>query len=76
MARMLGNNESAFESSRSQFWLVDAKVCFLSMLYSHSDSGKSPAYGSTVLKSPKKPCLSEDNMGVSSLLLKAVVESP
>ncbi|KAJ6822048.1 NAD-dependent malic enzyme 62 kDa isoform, mitochondrial [Iris pallida] len=25
MARMLGNNESAFESARSQFWLVDAK---------------------------------------------------
>ncbi|KAJ0970759.1 hypothetical protein J5N97_018718 [Dioscorea zingiberensis] len=24
MARMLGNNESAFESARSQFWLVDA----------------------------------------------------
>lgn len=26
MARMLGNNESAFESARSQFWVVDAKV--------------------------------------------------
>ncbi|KAK2650896.1 hypothetical protein Ddye_018385 [Dipteronia dyeriana] len=25
MARMLGNNESAFDSARSQFWLVDAK---------------------------------------------------
>ncbi|CAL5340408.1 unnamed protein product [Camellia sinensis] len=25
MARMLGNNEYAFESARSQFWLVDAK---------------------------------------------------
>lgn len=25
MARMLGNNESAFESARSQFWVVDAK---------------------------------------------------
>ncbi|XP_072959588.1 NAD-dependent malic enzyme, mitochondrial [Typha angustifolia] len=24
MARMLGNNESAFESARSQFWVVDA----------------------------------------------------
>ena len=26
MARMLGNNESAFESARSQFWVVDAMV--------------------------------------------------
>jgi hypothetical protein len=26
MARMLGNNESAFESAGSQFWVVDAKV--------------------------------------------------
>lgn len=26
MARFLGNNESAFESARSQFWVVDAKV--------------------------------------------------
>lgn len=26
MARMLGNNESAFGSARSQFWVVDAKV--------------------------------------------------
>ncbi|KAK1559906.1 hypothetical protein Q3G72_019833 [Acer saccharum] len=25
MARMLGNNESAFDSARSQFWVVDAK---------------------------------------------------
>ncbi|XP_021755180.1 NAD-dependent malic enzyme 65 kDa isoform, mitochondrial [Chenopodium quinoa] len=25
MARMLGNNESAYESARSQFWVVDAK---------------------------------------------------
>ncbi|KAK2978673.1 hypothetical protein RJ640_028835, partial [Escallonia rubra] len=25
MARMIGNNESAFESARSQFWVVDAK---------------------------------------------------
>lgn len=25
MARMLGNNESAFESAKSQFWVVDAK---------------------------------------------------
>ncbi|XP_020247527.1 NAD-dependent malic enzyme 62 kDa isoform, mitochondrial [Asparagus officinalis] len=25
MARVLGNNESAFESAKSQFWLVDAK---------------------------------------------------
>lgn len=28
MARMLGNNESAFESARSQFWVVDAKVSY------------------------------------------------
>lgn len=26
MARMLGNNEAAFESARSQFWVVDAMV--------------------------------------------------
>lgn len=26
MARMLGNNESAFESAKSQFWVVDAMV--------------------------------------------------
>ena len=26
MARMLGNNESAFDSAGSQFWVVDAKV--------------------------------------------------
>lgn len=26
MARMLGNNETAFDSARSQFWVVDAKV--------------------------------------------------
>lgn len=26
MARMLGNTEVAFESARSQFWVVDAKV--------------------------------------------------
>lgn len=26
MARMLGNNEVAFESARSQFWIVDAHV--------------------------------------------------
>lgn len=26
MARMLGNTEIAFESARSQFWVVDAKV--------------------------------------------------
>lgn len=26
MARMLGNNELAFEGARSQFWVVDAKV--------------------------------------------------
>lgn len=26
MARMLGNNKSAFESARSQFWVVDAMV--------------------------------------------------
>lgn len=28
MARMLGNNEYAFESARSQFWVVDAKVSY------------------------------------------------
>ncbi|KAF3772584.1 NAD-dependent malic enzyme 1 [Nymphaea thermarum] len=27
MERMLGNTESAFESARSQFWVVDASVC-------------------------------------------------
>lgn len=27
MARLLGNTESAFESARSQFWVVDAMVC-------------------------------------------------
>ena len=26
MARMLGNNDVAFESARSQFWIVDAHV--------------------------------------------------
>lgn len=26
MARMLGNNEFAFEGARSQFWVVDAMV--------------------------------------------------
>lgn len=26
MARMLGNNETAFDSASSQFWVVDAKV--------------------------------------------------
>ena len=26
MARMLGNTEVAFESARSQFWVVDANV--------------------------------------------------
>ena len=26
MARMLGNNESAFDSAGSQFWVVDAEV--------------------------------------------------
>lgn len=29
MARMLGNNELAFESAGSQFWVVDAKVSLL-----------------------------------------------
>jgi hypothetical protein len=28
MARMLGNNEVAFQSAKSQFWVVDAKVLF------------------------------------------------
>ena len=26
MARMLGDNETAFDSASSQFWVVDAKV--------------------------------------------------
>ena len=26
MARMLGNNEAAFEAASSQFWVVDANV--------------------------------------------------
>lgn len=26
MARMVGNNETAFDSTRSQFWVVDANV--------------------------------------------------
>lgn len=26
MARMLGDTETAFDSARSQFWVVDAKV--------------------------------------------------
>jgi hypothetical protein len=29
MARMLGNNEVAFESARSQFWIVDALVSWI-----------------------------------------------
>jgi hypothetical protein len=29
MARMLGNNEVAFESARSQFWIVDAHVSWI-----------------------------------------------
>ena len=37
MARMLGNNESAFESAGRQFWVVDAKVrigtCWPQILY-------------------------------------------
>lgn len=28
MARMLGNTETAFESAQSQFWVVDAQVCY------------------------------------------------
>lgn len=28
MARMLGDNEVAFESAKSQFWVVDAKVSY------------------------------------------------
>jgi hypothetical protein len=34
MARMLGNNESAFESARSQFWVVDAEVSSNSQILS------------------------------------------
>ena len=26
MARMLGNNKTAFDSAKSQFWVVDANV--------------------------------------------------
>jgi hypothetical protein len=29
MARMLGNNKVAFESARSQFWIVDANVSLI-----------------------------------------------
>jgi hypothetical protein len=29
MARMLGNNDVAFESARSQFWIVDAHVSWI-----------------------------------------------
>jgi hypothetical protein len=32
MARMLGNNEVAFESARSQFWIVDAHVSRISKI--------------------------------------------
>lgn len=28
MARLLGNNEVAFNSAKSQFWVVDAKVLY------------------------------------------------
>lgn len=28
MARMLGNTETAFDSAQSQFWVVDAQVCY------------------------------------------------
>lgn len=39
MARMLGNNEVAFESARSQFWIVDAHVSHASkILVIHSGS--------------------------------------
>lgn len=36
MARMLGNNELAYESAGSQFWVVDAKVrgCLVGFLLS------------------------------------------
>ena len=32
MARMLGNNDVAFESARSQFWIVDAHVSRISKI--------------------------------------------
>lgn len=44
MARMLGNNESAFESARSQFWVVDAKVSSFVTLYL-SSFGTKHLYG-------------------------------
>jgi len=28
MARMLGNTETTFDSAQSQFWVVDAQVCY------------------------------------------------
>ena len=34
MARMLGNSEVAFESARSQFWIVDAHVSRISKIFS------------------------------------------
>lgn len=38
MARMLGNNEVAFESAKSQFWVVDAKVLYIMTLMSLLDA--------------------------------------
>jgi malate dehydrogenase (decarboxylating) len=38
MARMLGNTESAYQSARSQFWVVDASVFpFLSQNFIDSE---------------------------------------
>lgn len=39
MARMLGNNETAFDSARSQFWVVDAKVDMpFALISSHAET--------------------------------------
>ena len=35
---MLGNNEVAFESAKSQFWVVDAKVLYIMTLMSLLDA--------------------------------------
>ena len=45
MKRMLGNNESAFDSARSQFWVVDAKVSNqISFSYSEKFADKNPTH--------------------------------
>lgn len=42
MARMLGNNETAFKSAGSQFWVVDANV---SSRWKYINSLKTAKYG-------------------------------